>query len=173
MSQSPPPQSPLQSLPPVLPQVRLQSLRQVLRQSPASSRSRPRSVLRALGDASEDRGSAVQAAVLFPFLIIVTFSIIQGGIWFYARSAALNAAEEGLQAARAENGSTAAAVAASTSFLQRAGSGAVLNPSTQVNAGPATITVTVSGESTAIVDFLPLPRFSQTVTGAAERFTTN
>lgn len=164
MSQLPPPQS---HAPP------LQSLPQAPLRSPSSPRPRFRSVLRALGDTSEDRGSAVQAAVLFPFLIIVTFAIIQGGIWFYARSAALNAAEEGLQAARAENGSTAAAVAATTSFLQRAGSGAVLNPSTQVNAGPATITVTVSGESTAIVDFLPLPRFSQTVTGAAERFTTD
>jgi len=129
-------------------------------------------LLQALGDGRYDRGSAVQAAVLFPILIIATFAIIQGGIWFYARSAALNAAEEGLQAARAENGSTAAAVAASSSFLTRAASGAVLNPTTQVAASPLTITVTVSGESTAIVDFLPLPRVSQTVTGATERFTT-
>nr|WP_281260558.1 TadE family protein [Kineococcus rhizosphaerae] len=129
---------------------------------------------RALAGAGQDRGEAVvQAAVLFPFLIILTFAIIQAGIWFYARSAALNAAEEGLQAARAENGSSAAAVAASDSFLQRAASGSVLNPSTQVDVSPLTISVTVSGESTSIVDFLPLPRFSQTVTGATERFTTN
>jgi len=132
-----------------------------------------RSRLRALVADGDDRGSAVQAAVLFPFLIIVTFAIIQGGIWFYARSAALNAAEEGLQAARAENGSSAAAVAASSSFLHRAASGTVVRPATEVNASPLTISVTVSGESTAIVDFLPLPRFSQTVTGATERFTTN
>jgi len=132
-----------------------------------------RSRLRALVADGDDRGSAVQAAVLFPFLIIVTFAIIQGGIWFYARSAALNAAEEGLQAARAENGSSAAAVAASSSFLRRAASGTVVRPATEVNASPLTISVTVSGESTAIVDFLPLPRFSQTVTGATERFTTN
>jgi Flp pilus assembly protein TadG len=133
----------------------------------------PRAAWKALADGSNDRGAAVQAAVLFPFLIILTFAIIQAGIWFYARSAALNAAEEGLQAARAENGSSAAAVAASSSFLQRAASGSVLYPATQVSTSPLTITVTVSGDASSIVDFLPLPRISQTVTGATERFTTN
>lgn len=143
--------------------------------SPAQRRvlHRARGFVRALGDGADDRGSAVETAVIFPFLIVMTFAIVQAGIWFHARGAALNAAEEGLQAARAHNGSAAAAQAASDSFLRRAGNGSVLNPSTQVQASATTITVSVSAQSTSIVSFLPLPPFTQSVSGAAERFTTS
>ena len=116
---------------------------------------------------------ATEAAIVLPFLLLITFALVQGGIWFYARSAALNAAQEALQAARSQDGSTAAAVQVADRFLARAGDGVITNPATRVDASPTTITVTVSGDSLKIVDFIPLPRFEQSVTGARERFTTN
>jgi Flp pilus assembly protein TadG len=122
----------------------------------------------------EDGGYiATEAAIILPFLLLITFALVQGGIWFYARSAALNAAQEALQAARSQDGSTAAAVGVAEGFLARAGDGVITDPATRVDASPTSITVTVSGNSLKIVDFIPLPRFEQSVTGARERFTTN
>ena len=49
-----------------------------------------------------DRGSVtLEVSILAPVLLLVVFTIIQVGLWSYARSLALGAAQEGVAAGRA------------------------------------------------------------------------
>ncbi|MFI7008851.1 TadE family protein [Streptomyces sp. NPDC050145] len=49
----------------------------------------------------DDRGSSpIQYAVLFPVVIIITFILIQGVMWAYARNIAYTAARSGVAAGR-------------------------------------------------------------------------
>ena len=42
-----------------------------------------------------------EIAILAPALLLLTFVVVQAGLWFYARSLALAAAQEGVTAGRA------------------------------------------------------------------------
>ena len=56
-----------------------------------------RSVVRDAGSAS------VEMVVFVPLLFIFIFAVVQGGLWFHARSVALGAAQEGARVAAAEH----------------------------------------------------------------------
>ena len=65
-----------------------------------------------------DRGSVtLEVSILAPVLLLVVFTIIQVGLWSYARSLALGAAQEGVAAGRAYGAPAEAGRARAQSFL--------------------------------------------------------
>ncbi len=121
----------------------------------------------------DDRGSStVEAVILFPVFLLLIFAAVQAGVFFYGRSAALAAAQQGLQAARVENGTTDAATGAAQRFLRSGGSGGALldNVTISPNRSADTATVTVSG---SVPSLIPGATFTvtQSASGTVERLT--
>jgi Flp pilus assembly protein TadG len=101
----------------------------------------------------DDRGAlTLTYVVILPVFFLFLMSVIQASFWFLARDAALAAARQGADAARATGSSLTAGHAEAMSFAHQAGSGYLLGPSAwvrQVNA--ATISVTVYGHVPSFV----------------------
>jgi hypothetical protein len=107
-----------------------------------------------------------------PVFLLSMMVITQGAMWFLARSTALAAARQGVDAARAEHSSRAAGVAEAVRFAQQSGSGFLLTPSAQsVGSSGQTVVITVTGRVPSLVPGLPI-HVSQQAQGAVERFTT-
>lgn len=100
----------------------------------------------------EDRGSAtVQWVVLAPLLLTMLLSVLQAGLWFYARNLALTAAQEATQIARGTDGSTEQGRAAANSYLDRTGTGMLTDITVSVIITDTKVTTTVSGNSISLV----------------------
>ncbi len=121
----------------------------------------------------DEQGSAtLEIAVLFPAVLLATFGLIQGALYFHARDVALAAATDGLTAARGRTGSGEEGRQAASAFVQRAGGGDVLLGSSVSSFRTATTaTVTVTGRTLSLVPGLPGWVVSQTASGPVERFT--
>ena len=120
----------------------------------------------------EDRGDALQVAVLVPVLMFAVFAVFQGAFWFHAKGIALAAAEQGARAASAQNGSTGEGRASATSIIQEAG-GEKTIINANINAGRSAnrATVTVTGRSISLLPGVPGLPVSQTASYPVERFT--
>jgi hypothetical protein len=111
--------------------------------------------------------------VLFPAVLLATFGLIQGALYYHARDVALAAATDGLTAARARTGSGEEGRRAAVAFIQRAGGEDVLLGSSVTSVRTATTaTVTVTGRTMSLVPGVPGWSVSQTAAGPVERFTT-
>ena len=121
----------------------------------------------------DEQGSAtLEIAVLFPAVLLATFGLIQGALYFHARDVALAAATDGLTAARGRTGSGEKGQQAASAFVQRAGGDDVLLGSSVSSFRTATTaTVTVTGRTLSLVPGLPGWSVSQTASGPVERFT--
>jgi len=118
-----------------------------------------------------DRGSVtLEMVILFPAVLLMSFGLIQGALWYHARTVAMAAAEEALDAARAQHGTEAAGQAVARSFLGRAGDN-LRDARVVVHRVAATVTVTVTGTSVSVLPGVPGAAVSQTVSGPVERYT--
>ncbi|MBB5998756.1 Flp pilus assembly protein TadG [Streptomonospora salina] len=109
--------------------------------------------------------------VLFPALLLIIVGVVQGGLWYHARSVALSAAQEGVRAGRAEGASLEAAVRAADAFAAAQSRGHLRDPEVSTaGSGADQVRVTVSGRVLSLVPGLPI-RVSQTSSGAVERVT--
>src|SRR3954453_1755132 len=74
-----------------------------------------------------DVGSAtLEIVVLFPAVLLATFGLVQGALYYHARDVALAAANDGLTAARSRAGTAEGGRNAALTFLRRAGGDHVL-----------------------------------------------
>lgn len=130
--------------------------------------------LRAGARGRDERGSvSLELVVVFPAVLLVLFVGIQVALYFHARNVALAAAQEGLRAARAENGTAALGGQRAEDFLRSAGGSSVLTGVNVDEVRSATdASITVSGDALVVIPFVPMPRVSQTAAGPVERFTT-
>lgn len=106
--------------------------------------------------------TTVEAAVLLPFLLLLTMLVVQAGIWFYATALATTAANHGVDAARLQDGSAADGHDAATQFLDEPG--VLRTPSIEVVRDDETASVTVSGDVASLMFGIP---FSVTATAHA------
>src|SRR4051812_15889937 len=95
------------------------------------------------------RGSAtLEIVVLFPAVLLATFGLVQGALYYHARDMALAAATDGLAVARSRSGGGGEGRGAAPRFLRRAGgddgppasavtSGRTAPPATGTLTGPA------------------------------------
>jgi Flp pilus assembly protein TadG len=109
--------------------------------------------------------------IIVPVFLLIIMIIVQAAMWFLARSAALAAARQGVDAARVQPVSTAAGVAAADSFASRAAPGYLLNPqASATNSSAVTIVISVTGNVPSLVPGLPI-RVTQVAAAPVERFT--
>ncbi len=109
-----------------------------------------------------ERGSAsVQLVVLLPVLIGIVFLALQAALYYYARTAALAAAETGARALAAEKGTTTACQTAATQLLGQVGD-ALTHTSVSCTRAGTTVTVEVHGQALSVV-----AGWQQTITQSA------
>jgi Flp pilus assembly protein TadG len=119
----------------------------------------------------DDRGALTLSYVaILPFVFLFMMVLIQASFWFLARNAALAAARQGADAARALHASRAAGPAAAMAFARQAGEGYLGAPrATAGGSTGATISITVTGH---VPSFIPglIVSVSETVQVPAEEF---
>jgi hypothetical protein len=118
-----------------------------------------------------DRGALILSYVaVLPFVFLFLMVVIQAALWYLARDAALAAARQGADAARALNAPRSAGPAAALAFARAAGAGYLLDPSaTAGGSSSATVSITVSGHVPSFVPGLVV-NVSETAQAPAEVF---
>jgi Flp pilus assembly protein TadG len=118
-----------------------------------------------------DRGAlTLSYAALLPFVFLFLMVVIQASFWFLAREAALAAARQGADDARALGASKAAGPAAALAFARKSGDGYRLDPVPSIRGSSATtVSVTVTGRVPSFVPGLVV-RVSETVQVPVEEF---
>jgi hypothetical protein len=111
----------------------------------------------------------VELAITFPVVILLVMTLIQAALWFYARSIALGAAQEGAREGRVQTASTARAHSAAEGFLDQTAQDLLTSRDVSVGGSPSSITVTVTGTSISLFPGLSGWSVSQTAVGPAER----
>jgi Flp pilus assembly protein TadG len=102
--------------------------------------------------------------LMFTILFAVQFSLI-----YLGGQVASGAAREASRTARV-TGDAGAAQAVGNRIVTQIGKGVLDDPTVVAQVGAEQARVTVSGEASKILPFLPIPRVSETVQGPIERF---
>lgn len=122
--------------------------------------------------ARETGSASLEIVVLFPVVLLLLFTVIQGALWYHARNVASAAASEGLRAGRVETGSADAGRQRAADFLADSGGTDVLTAATVDAAHDGTrVRVRVTGRSIGLLPGVPGPGVDQSATGPVERFT--
>lgn len=125
----------------------------------------------------DDRGvSSLELAIIAPSLLLLIFFVIQGALYFYGRSVALQAAREGVSQLRLEQTqqdyTDAHSVIEATvaTFASSVGSGSLEHPKVTSSYDDARgeVTVVVSGEAVSLTGFSF--HITERATGRIERF---
>ncbi|MFU8850971.1 TadE family protein [Micromonospora sp. SL1-18] len=125
-----------------------------------------------LAEGGAERGAnPVELAVVMPAILVLLFASIQLGVWFVARSTALNAAQTGVNAQRALQAPPGAGRDRATAFLHAAGDWLVDWPAPTCTTTATEVTCTVSGRSLSVIPGVHFP-VRQTAHGPVERWTT-
>jgi Flp pilus assembly protein TadG len=110
--------------------------------------------------------------IIVPVFLAALMGISQLAMWYLARSAALAAARQGVDAARVENAAIGAGPQAALGFAKSSASGYLLRPRASAGGSSArTIVITVRGRVPSIVPGLPIT-VKQVAQAPVERFTT-
>lgn len=109
--------------------------------------------------------------ILMPLMFSILFLGVQAALYFYARSVAITAAQQGAQAAAFEGASRNDGCRAAQAFLNRVGGGGVIDHA-QVTCqrSATTTTVSVTGTSLSLVDGWSL-EVHQQATSTVEKVT--
>jgi TadE-like protein len=107
---------------------------------------------------------------VLPLVFLFIMAATQTSFWFLARDAALAAARQGADAARALNAPRAAGPVAALAFARKAGQGYLDDPvATVTRSTGSTVSITVSGRVPSFVPGLVV-QVSETVQAPAEEF---
>jgi Flp pilus assembly protein TadG len=109
--------------------------------------------------------------IIVPVFLLALMAITQTAMWYLARSAALAAARQGVDAARVQPVSLPAGQAAAQHFADISAAGYLINPSAISTESGTTIVVTVTGGVPSLVPGYPI-NVSEVAEAPVERFTT-
>jgi|SRR5450432_3179893 len=120
-----------------------------------------------------DRGAlTLSYVIIVPVFLAAVMVIVQFSLWYLAREAALAAARQGADAARAFNTPVAAGPAAALAFARRDGAGYLLAAAASAaGSGRHTVQITVTGRAPSLVPGLTIT-VRQVARAPVERFTT-
>ena len=120
---------------------------------------------------ADDRGALTLSYIaVMPFVLLFIMALIQASFWFLARDAALAAARQGADAARAMDAPRAAGPAAALAFARQAGQGYLVDPvASATGSTGATISITVNGHVPSFVPGLVV-HVTETVQAPVEEF---
>lgn len=117
---------------------------------------------------------SLEIAILGPALMLLVFSIVQGGLWFYARSLALAAAQEGAAAAAAYGAPRDAGAARARTFLEQQAGDSLTATAVSASGSTSTLVrIQVTGRSLSVLPGLPGLVITQSADAPVERFTTD
>lgn len=121
--------------------------------------------------AGDERGALTLSYVaVMPFVFLFIMVLIQASFWFLARDAALAAARQGADAARAMGAPRAAGPEAALAFARQAGQGYLADPvASATGSTGSTVSITVSGHVPSFVPGLVV-HVTETVQAPAEEF---
>lgn len=136
-----------------------------LRQQPGSRSSGPR----------RDAGAvSLEIAILAPALLLVVFTIVQTGLWFYARNLAHAAAQEGVTAAAGFGARPDAGTSRAKAFLaQQAGDSLTRTVVSSAGSTATQVRIEVTGVSLSVLPGVNGIAVTESVTAPVERFTTD
>lgn len=121
----------------------------------------------------DERGSVtLEVSVLAPALLLLIFTVVQVGLWSYARSLALGAAQEGVAAGRSYRAPEGAGVARATQFLAATAGDSLRDAEVVAHREAATLRVEVTGRSLSVLPGVPGLPVRQSAQGPLERFST-
>ncbi|WP_432190012.1 TadE family protein [Streptomyces sp. Tue6028] len=120
----------------------------------------------------DDRGdSAIQMAIVFPFVLLATIAVIQASMWYYARQIALTAAREGAAAARAYQAGPGDGAARARDVLARTAGDSLSGSSVSASSDGQRVRVEVSGVAMSMIPGVAGLHVTQSASGAVERWT--
>ena len=118
-----------------------------------------------------ERGSSsVEMVLALPIVLTVLFLAVQAGMWFYARSIALAAAQTGARTSAIINSTLPAGLADAETFAFTVGGTTLTGVNVTGVRSATSTTVTVTGHTVRLVPLLDLT-VTQTATLPVERFT--
>lgn len=117
----------------------------------------------------EKGASPVELAIVSFGMLVLTFSVVQVGLVFYARSLAHVAATQAVNVARGYGSTDEAGRSKAYSFLERAGAG-LRDPVVTIRRTGTDVTVTVSGSAVSVLPGLRIT-IEQSAHGSVERVT--
>lgn len=110
--------------------------------------------------------------IVAPMVLALIFGIVQGGLFFHARTVALAAAQEGVRAASGLDATAADGAVAAREFLAKAGGPSTLSDAAvQPQRSTTQASVTVSGFAPSVLPGWTGPRIVQTSQMPVERWT--
>jgi Flp pilus assembly protein TadG len=119
----------------------------------------------------QDRGAAtLELAVLAPVLLLVVFTIVQVGLWSYARSLALGAAQEGVVAGRSFRAPAEAGRVRAQAFLARTAGDSLVASTVTANVTSRVVRVEVTGRALSVLPGVPGLPVRQHAEGPVERY---
>ena len=122
------------------------------------------------GRARDESGaSAVELVLYMPILMFTILFAVQFSLIYLGGQVASGAAREASRTARV-TGDAGAAQDVADRIITQIGKGVLDDAQVSTNVGAEQARVTVSGEASKVVPFLPIPRVSETVQGPIERF---
>lgn len=117
-----------------------------------------------------ERGAAsAELVITTPLLLLMLLAIVQFALWSHATHIAQAAASQGLAAARAQNGTTAAGTSSAQQILDQLAAGPLRGATVSTDRGAASASVRINGTATSVVPLLSLPVHAEAV-GPVERF---
>ena len=118
-----------------------------------------------------DRGSvSVEMVVLMPLLLLIVFLGVQGAVYYYARSLAIAAAQEGARAAALPNSTLTDGRSAAGAFLTDTAGNSLQAVTITGTRTATTATITVHGSSLTLIPGWT-PTLTQTASLPVERIT--
>ncbi|WUD70300.1 pilus assembly protein [Streptomyces sp. NBC_00510] len=111
-------------------------------------------------------------AIVFPFVILLTITVVQASMWYYARNIALTAAREGVSASRVYQGTSGDGAAQARQTLDRIAGDSLRDPQVSTAGSTAvTVRVTVTGTAPSLLPGISGLHISQSASGTKERWT--
>jgi len=117
----------------------------------------------------EGGASAVELVLYMPILMFTILFAVQFSLVYLGGQVASGAAREAARTARV-TGNAAQAQAVGERIVRQIGEGVLDDARVLPQVGPERARVTVSGQASKILPFLPIPRVTETVEGPIERF---
>lgn len=119
-----------------------------------------------------DRGSvSLELAIAFPVVLLLITALMQYGLWFFARTVALAAAQEGVSAARVLDAVPADGEEGAAQYIEDNGADTLMAPTVVATTPTAgVVAIEVSGRSLTVVPGMALT-VTQSAQGPVESFT--
>lgn len=137
--------------------------------SPAQLRS-ARSSSSACGQNPDEGAASIELVVLFPVVLLATFGLLQGALWYHAREVASTAATTAVVSARADGGTVADGQQSADALLSQTGD-VLSDVQVSVTRSDDRVLATVSGRSVSLLPGIAGPAVEQIASGSVERFT--